>query len=564
MTGLTELGLIILIATAFGILARLLRQPTVLAYLVAGAFLGYFGMAGMAGQDTFRLLSDLGIMFLLFLVGLEINYSSLRLVGRSALLLGLGQVAFTAILGFGLVRLMGFTTISAAYLSAALTFSSTVIVVKLLSDKRDLHSLYGKISVGVLLVQDAVAILLLVFLTGSGHGAETNWLSLSLLAFKGLALFAGVLILGRTVLPYIFDRIARSHELLFLSSLAWMFLLAMIVQKLGFSIEVAGFLAGLALANSAENYQIAHRIRPLRDFFLLLFFVALGASVTTSGEWSRLAMPVVVCSLFVILVNPLVILVLMGLMGYRRRTSFFTGISIAQVSEFSLVLVALGLKLGHITEDVVAIITAVGLVTIAISAYLILHTEMIFRHLSKALSFFERKTPRDDSEPTENFELPIVLFGCHRTGEGILSSLPKDQTLVVDFDPEVIRRLRIQGVHYIFGDLTDWEVFQRANARLAKLIISTSPDLEDNLWLIRTLKPLGDKRPKIIVRAETESEADELYQEGADYVLFPHISSGHYLGRMIAADKTLRFLAELKTKDREMLSAAGKFKKVAA
>lgn len=550
--GLLELGVIVLAATGLGILARIFKQPTVLAYLVAGVLLASMGFTDLADREAFRLLSDLGIMFLLFLVGLEINYSSLRLVGKAALVLGIGQVAFTGIIGFGLVRILGYGNISAAYIAAALTFSSTVIIVKLLSDKKDLHSLYGKISIGMLLVQDVIAILALVFLTGVGAGSELGPMGITFILVKAGVLFAAMIFLGRNLLPYLFDRIAHSHELLFLTSLAWMFLISILVSWLGFSIEIAGFLAGLALANSAEHYQIASRIRPLRDFFILLFFVILGVSASSFG-FEGLTVSVLILSLFVLLGNPLIVFTLMGLMGYRRRTTFFTGVTVAQISEFSLILAVLGLKLGHLSENSVALVTAVGFVTIALSTYMILHSESLFRKFSSALRVFERKMPRDDSSGESVYDKPIILIGCHRTGESMLGALPKEKVLVLDFDPDVTRRLRAVGVDYLFGDISDEEVFERANVKGAKIVISTSPDYEDNRSLLREILKLGSRRPKVIVRAETDREAKVLYAEGADYVLFPHITSGHYLGRLVAGDSSFKFLADLRSRDESLL-----------
>ena len=372
---------------------------------------------------------------------------------------------------------------------------------------------------------------------------------------KAAVLFGAMLFLGRAVMPYLFDRIAHSHELLFLTSLAWMFLMAILVSRLGFSVEIAGFLAGLALANSAEHYQIASRIRPLRDFFILLFFVTLGISASSVG-FQGLTTSVLVLSVFVLIGNPLIVFILMGLMGYRRRTTFFTGVTVAQVSEFSLILAVLGLKLGHLTQDAVALVTAVGLVTIALSTYMILHAENLFRRLSGALKVFERQVPRDDSSGETTYNQPIILIGCHRTGESMLGALPKDKVLVLDFDPEVARRIRATGVDYLFGDITDEEIFERANVRSSKLVISTSPDYEDNRLLLRELTGLGVKRPKVVVRAETEREAKTLYAEGADYVLFPHITSGYYLGRLVAGDTSFKFLDELRERDQRLLSAS--------
>lgn len=322
--GVFDLALIVLIAAILSLIAKFLKQPLILAYILAVVLITYLGFLNIdiESTETFQVFSNLGIMFLLFLVGLEINYSSLRLVGKSSLIIGLGQIIFTAGFGFLLALIFDIGYLAATYISIALTFSSTIVIIKLLSDKRDINSLYGKISIGFLLVQDLVAILILVVLSGIERTAGVDWYGLLATVIKGAVLFAIMLWFGRKALPYLFDKIARSQELLFLISLMWVFLVAAIVTRVGFSIEIAGFLAGLALANSSENHQIASKIRPLRDFFIVIFFVVLGSSLVLSNL-GGLSWPIVVFSLFVLIGNPLIVLILMGLMGYRKRTSFF-------------------------------------------------------------------------------------------------------------------------------------------------------------------------------------------------------------------------------------------------
>ncbi len=552
--GLLELAIVILVAAVLGSAAKLFRQPVILAYLATGIVIGYFGLFNFQDKEVFSIFSDLGIMFLLFLVGLEINYTSLRLVGKASVILGLGQIVFTAALGYLITAALGFPPLQAIYIAVALTFSSTIIIVKLLSDKRELHSLHGKMSVGLLLVQDLVAVLILIFLASVDTGGGGIWWNVILTVLKGIALFAFILFLGRKVFPPLFDRIARSQELLFLASVAWLFLLAAAIAKIGFSIEIAGLLAGLALANSSERFEISHKLRPLRDFFILIFFVILGTSLTLSN-FNGLASPIILLSLFVLIGNPLIILVLMGIMGYRKRTSFLTGMNIAQISEFSLVLAAVGLKIGHITEGVVALITAVGIITIAFSSYFIMHGETIYRFFSRPLSLFERKRTKETELSDGEEAKPIVLIGCGRTGESLALGLPRSEILIVDFDPDVVKKLKMRGFSVLYGDSADDELFHRAHMKEAKLVISTSPDLDDNLALLAQLSMPNDTRPKVIVRADTEENAKALYEHGTDYVLLPHFTSGQYLGKTIALDPAMEVLQTLRENDLKLLEA---------
>lgn len=552
MSDLTnQLAILFVLATAIAVLARLFRQPLILAYLATGGLIAYFGFAEAVGSETFKLFSNLGIMFLLFLVGLEINYTSLRLVGKHALISGLSQIAITASLGFLLTRLLGFSLFNGLYIAVALTFSSTIIIIKLLSDKKDINSLYGKLAVGMLLVQDMVAISILVILTGIQGSGSIEIFGVVITLVKAALLFGVTIWLGRKILPHLFDVIAHSQELLFLASTAWVFLVAMIVNQVGFSIEIAGFLAGLGLANSSENFQIANRIRPLRDFFILIFFIVLGATLTITNI-SGLGIPVLVLSLFVLVGNPLILLIIMGIMGFRKRTSFLTGLTMGQVSEFSLIMAALGLALGHINQQTVTIITAVAIISITVSSYLITHGNNIFRILKNILWIFERKITSEATLPKE-MKQPIILIGFHRTGQSLAHSLPAKDLIVVDFDPEMSKKLERYNYHHIFGDISDPEIFEQVASYKTKLVISTSPDLEDNLLLIsrfKTIKP----RPSIIVRAESEKEALIFYQTGADYVLVPHLTSAHRLGHLLEKHPTSAAFKKLKTKDLKLIA----------
>lgn len=546
-TVLFQLSIVILLASGLGVLAQLFRQPTILAYLATGALIGYFDFFNLSNQEAFRLFSDLGIMFLLFLVGLEINYTSLRLVGKISIIVGFGQIVFTSIIGFLLSQFLGFGLIESLYIGIALTFSSTIIVVKLLADKKDLNSLYGKISIGFLLVQDFVAILILIVLAGIDSNNSISLVNLIFTIVKGVGLFILMLWLGRKYLPIVFDVIAYSSELLFLASLAWVLTLAAIVSQIGFSIEIAGFLAGLALANSSEHYQIASRIRPLRDFFIVIFFVILGSSIMFSS-FVGLGKQIIILSLFVLIGNPLIVWAIMGFMGYRKRTFFLAGVTVAQISEFSLIVAARGYQLGHIASGAFATITAVGIITITLSTYLIVYGEHIFRYVRRSLSLFERIKNAEDFIDISDIKKQIIIIGCHRIGQSLARGLLKQNVLVIDFDPEIITSMRNEGFDCLFGDISDEEIFEKANFEFSMLVISTSPSFEDNISLLENIHTLS-KRPKIIVRAETEKDAEILYQKGADYVLLPHLTTGHYIAKAIAMDPTMAVLDQLKRKD---------------
>ncbi len=557
MSGIFELAVIVCLAAILGVVAKHLKQPLVLAYIGTGVVIGLIemrlGVFNIGNREMFHLFSELGIMFLLFLIGLEMNYSSLKTVGKTSVIVGLGQIAFTFTFGFIIANLLGFSSIHAAYIAIALTFSSTIIIIKMLSDKKALNSLYGKISIGFLLVQDFVVILMLITLTGLDSG-EGFMLDKLIYTFAiGIALFGAMLFLGRKVFPYLFHKISKSQELLFLVSIAWVFGMVALIdifQKMtgiGFSVEVAGFLAGLALANSSEHFQIANRIKPLRDFFILIFFVILGSSIIFY-DFASLGMPIILLSLFVLIGNPLIVMLIMGLMmGYRKRTSFMCGITVAQISEFSLILAALGLRLGHISEEIVALIAAVGIVTITTSTYMIVYSDKVFSFISPFLSLFERKKTREDVT-FGDFSKPIILIGYDRTGRSIASRLPKEKLLIIDFNPDIIEELSKAGYDCFYGDIIDPLIFDNIDFREAEIVISTSPNLEDNINLMTGMK-LAGKTGKVILRAESGEDARILYEKGADYVFVPLYSSGQYLGKILNTDPELKDIEELKNKD---------------
>ena len=321
------------------------------------------------------------------------------------------------------------------------------------------------------------------------------------------------------------------------------------VQKLGFSIEIGGFLAGLSLANSSMHYQIASRVRPLRDFFIALFFIVLGSSVVLSN-FSDVTMPVIVFSLFVLIGNPVIVLIIMGFMGYHRRTSFLTGITVAQISEFSLVLAALGLRLGHITNADVTIITAVGVITIALSSYMMIYGDKIYQFITPVVAFFHRGHLPQEPIEKSSLDKPILLIGAHRIGRALADRLHKKDLLIMDFVPDVIVSLKHDGYRTVFGDSNDTDLMSEIPFKHVKLIISTSPDVEDNVHLLAYSRcQPGAKKRKLIMRADNDFDAATLYKHGVDYVLQPQLSTGQYLGRMIRSDKTLKILEQLRTHD---------------
>jgi len=522
MTLFVELTLVLLIVAVASSLMKLLKQPLIVGYILAGVIVGPVGFNVVQAKDTLELFSKIGIAILLFIVGLHLSPKVIKEVGAVSMITGISQVLFTSVVGFLIALALGLTTTAAWYVAIALTFSSTIVVLKLISDKGRTHSLYGKIAIGFLLVQDVIASVILIGISAFSNPSHNDLIPLiSLLVLKTLGLMVVLFITYQWLLPKLSFLIGKSQELLFVFSLAWGLGLAALFQWLGLSIEIGALVAGVAMSTTTYAEEIAAKLRPLRDFFIILFFVVLGSSMTFSSL-SHLLLPVLVLSSFVLVGNPVIMIVIMNLLGFHKRTSFMTGLSIAQISEFSLILASLGLQLGHLSPDVVTIITLVGLVTIAGSTYLILYSEKLYPKLEKLLSLLElRKNGSDPKMSKEHIE--IFLFGCDRTSDHFLKLGKRYgyELGIVDFNPAMQERYEKEKVRFFYGDVGNKEFLLELPLDHAKLVISSIPTQADNILLCQHLKEV---RPicSVLIFAQTRDEAEELYTAGASYVILPH------------------------------------------
>jgi len=530
-----QISLVIVVAALSGMVARAFKQPMLIGYLFAGFILVNFGFV----QDTSDLtsLAEIGVTLLLFLVGLEMNLDELPFIGKVAVLTGLGQIVFTFSIGLILSLLLGYPPVPSFYIAAALTFSSTIIAVKLLGERGDLDSLFGKISIGFLLVQDFVVIVVLIFLSSLGS-ESTSGIDYMFLAFKAAVLFGLIYFLSKKVFPLVYHKIAgHSDELLFIVSIAWALGLASFVGgPLGFSLEIGGFLAGIALSGLPEHLSVASKTRPLRDFFLLIFFVILGTNLVVGGI-PAIIFPALVFSIFVLIGNPLIVVALMGLLGYKSRTSFMSSVTVAQVSEFSFILMAIGLSLDHVSETHVSTVVLVGVITMTASTYMITKADYLFDRLSPLLLFFERKNASagvymKNEKPVGH----IVLVGAGRTGRALMSVFKKRRQsfVVVDFNPIVVRKLIDKSVSTVFGDINDEAVMEAVNLEKARYLIMTTSDLHDSLVVLSHLKQFGSSSPLVIAKSQNARDASLLYRSGATYVLVPEMIAGDHMRHLFS------------------------------
>lgn len=522
----TEFSIILVVSALAGAISVWIRQPVLIAYIVVGIVVGPSVLNLSGAHEQINLLAQVGVSVLLFAVGLKLDISHVKHIGPVALATGLGQLGFTIIFGFMLLMVMGKDLMFSIYVAVALTFSSTIIIVKLLSDKREIDSLHGRIAVGFLIVQDLAVVVAMMAMSTMNQSQDSGQLQMILMLLLRISVAAVALyVLMKHILPRVIQVMARSQELLVLFAIAWGTGLAALGEWAGFSKEAGAFLAGFSLASSGFSNAIHAKLTSIRDFLLLFFFIDLGSKLdfsTLGGEiW-----PAVVLSIFVLVGNPLIVLAIMGFMGYRKRTGFLAGLTVAQISEFSIVFVAMGITMGHIGNDALGLTTMVGLVTITLSTYMILYSHPLYDRLSRFLGWFERKDPYRESLGKDTAlstgQADVLVVGMGRYGRALASGLEKSGLNVVgvDFDPEIITGAKSSGVNILFGDVTDPAFAESLPLRNLRWVVSALPDLHSNQGLIRALSEMHFEG-HIAAVVRDESDGPILVSMGVQEVLFP-------------------------------------------
>lgn len=521
-----EFAIILFLAALLGGLGQLLKQPLIVMFIALGILVGPAGLNVVKSQSNIELLAEIGISVLLFIVGLKLDLRLIKSIGKIALLTGLGQVIFTSVFGYFIGLLLGFSHLHSFYIAVALTFSSTIIIVKLLSDKKEIDSLHGQIAIGFLIVQDIVVILVMIVLSAMGRNDDSpisQDIIRTLLASGFLVALTYALM--RWIIPGLSFFLARSQELLALFAIAAAVTLAAISEMIGFSGEVGAFLAGVSLASSPFKENISGRLVSLRDFLLLFFFVNLGASLNLNVIGSQIS-AAAIFSVFVLVGNPIIVLIIMGRMGYRKRTSFLAGLTVAQISEFSLIFAGLGLQVGHLNEEILGLITLVGLITIGLSTYMILYSHQIYNWLSPALGIFEMKHPyrEADLERPKGEFYEVIIFGLGRFGNTIASILEEKHDaryLGVDFDPQQVKQWQHEGKNVAYGDIEDPDIVEHLPLHHVKCVISTIPNVDYSIQLIKSIRSHGYDG-KIYITAQNDRDAKILSMYNLDGILIPH------------------------------------------
>ena len=537
-----EFALLLAVSALAGTLAVRLKQPLIVAFIAVGILVGPSALGWVRSHEQIALLAEIGVTVLLFVVGLKLDLHLVKNLGPVALATGLGQLGFTILFGYLIGLALGLDPVAAGYVAVALTFSSTIIIVKLLSDKREVDSLHGRIAIGFLIVQDIAVVLAMMVIGGWAAAGEAGGIAevLWALAWKAAAVALFVAVAMRYVLPPLLHRLARSQELLLLFAMAWGTALAAAGDLLGFSKEVGAFLAGFSLASTAYRDALSTRLVSIRDFLLLFFFIELGSRLELATLGDELAAAAVL-SAFVLIGNPLIVMAIMGYMGYRKRTGFLAGLTVAQISEFSIVFVAMGIALGHVGVPTLGLVTLVGLVTIASSTYMILYSQRLYAWCEPWLGAFERRHPfREEaverSRAAER-EADVIVVGLGRYGHRLAERLRERglKVLGVDFDPEVVRMRRRQGFAVRFGDAEDPHAGETLPLADARWVVSTLPQTDVNLALLEGLKRQGYAGTVAMV-AHAEEDLHALRHAGATRVLMPFRDAADHAADTIFQD----------------------------
>ncbi len=519
-TVFTEISIIIALGALIALCMRALRQPLIIGHIITGIIAGPAVLKIIHSEASFSGLSDMGVALLLFIIGLDLSIKAFSRVGKAVFITTLVQVSTITGLGYIAATLLGFGRLESGVIGLGLAMSSTIIIVKLLNDKKETTRLYAQIAIGILLLQDVIATLAKIGLAtkASGNGSTGTLITLGI---RGFALIALLYMLVRFVIPHLTKMLEQNKELLLLFSLGWGLGFALLFAKAGFSIEIGALFAGVSLAGLPYSGEMASRLKPLRDFFLVIFFITLGQAMSP-GKLTLVVAPALILSLVVMLLKPLVVMISLGTLGYTKRASFKTAVAMSQVSEFSLVFVAAAFASNLVSEKATTTLTLTALITFAISTYLIKYDNTLYSLLEYRLRLFERHTTKLEQRDSRQ-QFPVVLIGYRKGGHEFLKTFQKmgKKFVVVDYDPENIESLERQHVHYYYGDATDPEMLEELNIDKSKLIVSTIGDAETNKFLAHWLST-HNPSAVFVCSADRAEQAAELYEEGTAYVMMPH------------------------------------------
>ncbi len=540
VTLLRDIALGIVFAVIAGHAARLLRQPLLLGYIAGGVLLGpRLGFGLVSNHESIELISEIGLILLLFIIGLEIDLRELRRLGRSMLVLGGSQFAINVLLGLGFFAMLGFHAgggnFDLLYLAVVTSLSSTLIVVKLLRDKFELKVLSGRLTLGVLVVQDLWAIL---FMALQPNLSDPGVLRIASSVAGGAVLIGASFLASRYALARLLEGAARRPELVLLSSMAWCFVISGFAEWLGLSREMGALIAGLSIAAFPYGADVVSKITGVRDFFVTLFFVALGMKLPVPGG-GILALAALI-ALFVVVSRIAAVVPVVALLGDGVYAGMVSALNLGQISEFSLVILTLGAEHGHVSERVGDVVLTAMIVSSLASTYLIQWNDRIARALLRPFARSQAATARATAaEPlVEGACREIVLLGHFRITQAVLDLVEaqaphlKDRITVVDYHPPRGRTVVARGFHWLYGDLANPDGLEHIGLSRARLVITTISDTF--LKGISTRRLVGNLRrlapsATIVMTGEEKADAEDLLRAGADRVLIPGEIAGGWI-----------------------------------
>ena len=528
---LLNFSIIIIVSAVLAVIARIIKQPPIIAYLIEDIVVGplLFNIVGPSSSEFIQVFARIGVAFLLFIVGLSLDLRVLKEIGVVSTFAGIAEIIVVGGIGFLISIGLGMGSTTALYIGAALAFSSTVVVVKILSDKKEIDTLHGRIALGILIIEDFVAAIALMAIPLLN--SKASQLSILISFSEVMGIIAVIFLFSIFALNKFMNYLARSQESLFLFGIAWALALATLFSKLGFSLEIGALIAGMSLASSKYTLELGSKIKPLRDFFVVLFFVFFGTQLAGQIGWNLLKISLLF-SVFIVIGKPIIVMTILRIFGYKKKTNFLAGTSLAQISEFSLILILLGYTLGHLSQDIMSLTVLIAIFTIGASSYSIYYSHALFNKLSKILGVFEGRRYMKKEAFKERYD--VILFGYHRIGYKLLNALKETKLsfAVVDHNPKVILALGKEGINSIYGDASDKVFLSEIELGNVKLAISTVPDENTNLSIRERLNETGSKAI-FIATAEQPRRAFDLYEKGVDYVIVPHHLGGEYASDMI-------------------------------
>lgn len=527
----TELSVVIALGALIAAIMRLLRQPLIIGHIITGIIAGPAVLNIIHDESAFGVFSSIGIALLLFIIGLELSIKVFSRLGNVVFMTTVVQVGSITLLGSVVARLLDFGRLESVIIGLSLALSSTIIIIKIFNDKKESNRLYAQIAIGVLLLQDVVATGGKIAMAAKAEGGG-SLIDIGLLLGRGILLVLILYLLSRYVIPKFTQALESSKELMLLFALGWGLGMATLFEKAGFSIETGALFAGVSLASSPYAREMASRLKPLRDFFIVIFFITLGHTMVPS-QLNSVLVPAIIFAGVVVLFKPLSVLITMGAMGYTKRASFKAAVAMSQISEFSLVFLFAATAAGLASQKAQAAVTLVALLTFAGSTYLMKYDDQLYQLLESKLRLFERRVTKVEQVGAMQ-HYTVVLFGYRKGGAEFLRTFQamNKRFVVVDYDPEAIEMLERQQVNYLYGDATDPELIEELQLDKSKMVVSAVSDYHTNEFLAHWLNQ-HNPNAVFICSASTAYHAAKLYNEGASYVMMPHFIGSEKISTFI-------------------------------